>query len=41
MRVIRVAALGAVVLVGCGTASTGWTGGPSETPFIQRRGITY
>lgn len=32
MRVTRAAVLGAVLLVGCGTASTGGSGGPSETP---------
>ena len=31
MRVTRAAAVGAVLLVGCGTASTGGSGGPSQT----------
>jgi hypothetical protein len=32
MRVTRAAVLGAVLLVGCGTASTGGSDGPPETP---------
>ena len=32
MRVTRAVALGAVLLVGCGTANTGGSGGPSDAP---------
>src|SRR5688572_25609642 len=32
MRATRAAVMGAILLVGCGTAGTGESGGPSETP---------